>query len=342
MIKVLNKKTPATVLGLALERDRLQGVLLRRSNGSLIVVRSFSAPLALNPLTGDPELIGREIRNHLEQAGVRERRCVVSLPLSSALFLLTEIPEMPEEDVASFLEIELERGFPHGQESLYTSTLRFHSADGKKYAGTAGVSRNDVSQLDRALRAAQLRPVGLSLGLPALQNPRKPEPVLALAVDENTVELQISANGGIVTLRSLDEVFESEGAQKVLSTESLSREIRITRGQLPPEFRDSIREVRVFGHGEIARRFIADAAPRLEAMSIRSTLVDRYEPGEFPKKLPPDAAVSAALSLAAGYLTGSRPAFEFLPPKVRPWRQLTARFSSRKLAWAAAAAACRL
>ena len=41
----------------------------------------------------------------VEQAGIRERRCVVSLPLSSALFLLTEIPEMPEEDVASFLEI---------------------------------------------------------------------------------------------------------------------------------------------------------------------------------------------------------------------------------------------
>jgi hypothetical protein len=32
------------------------------------------------------------IRNHLEEAGIRERHCIVALPLSSALSVLTEIP----------------------------------------------------------------------------------------------------------------------------------------------------------------------------------------------------------------------------------------------------------
>ena len=64
-----------------------------------------AVPLALNPLTAEPELVGREIRNHLEQAGVRERRCVVGVPVNCALTLLTELPDLPEADVADFLAL---------------------------------------------------------------------------------------------------------------------------------------------------------------------------------------------------------------------------------------------
>ena len=85
-----SKRAPSSVLGLALTGSRLEGVVLRRSNGSLRVLKTFAASLALNPLTGDPELVGREIRNHLEQAGVRERRCAVCIPLGWALVLQTK------------------------------------------------------------------------------------------------------------------------------------------------------------------------------------------------------------------------------------------------------------
>src|SRR5262245_32439444 len=105
MIQLLPKKrTPSTILGLTLDGSRLEGVVRRRSNGKLHVQKTFLATLALNPLNADPELMGREIRNHLEQAGVRERRCVVGIPLNLALALQLKLPELPEEDVASFLE----------------------------------------------------------------------------------------------------------------------------------------------------------------------------------------------------------------------------------------------
>jgi Tfp pilus assembly PilM family ATPase len=114
MILLTKKRIPTMVLGLAFNGGRLEGALVKRSNGSLQVLKSFNAPLALNPLTGDAELVGREIRNHLEQAGIRERRCAVCLPSNWALALQTEVPDMPDEDVPSFLEIEAERGFPYG------------------------------------------------------------------------------------------------------------------------------------------------------------------------------------------------------------------------------------
>jgi hypothetical protein len=103
--------------------------------------------------------------------------------------------------------------------------------------------------------------------------------------------------------------------------------------------RDTVRQVRVFGRGEIVRRFISDIMPRLDPTGLRVEWVESYAPNEFPKRLPPEAVVSSSLSLAAGYLTGAGAGLEFLPPKVRPWQRLTTRFSSRKLAWATSAAA---
>ncbi len=71
MISIRKKPIPTTALGLALHGSRLDGVLVKRSNGSMQVLKSFSATLTLSPLTGDAELVGREIRNHLDQAGIR-------------------------------------------------------------------------------------------------------------------------------------------------------------------------------------------------------------------------------------------------------------------------------
>jgi len=340
MMDVLKKKRPSSVLGLALDGSRLEGIVVRRSNGSLHIPQSFATSLALNPLTGDPALVGREIRNHLDQAGVRERRCVVCLPLSSALTLLTEIPDLPEEDVASFLQIEAERGFPYGQEGLFTSTLRFASSSGKQYAALVALPRNNVLALERALKAAQLKPVSFSLGIPALQSPGQESShgVLALMIGENSVDLQVTCSGGIVALRALDEAFETEGMEKHLSADFLAREIKITLGQLPADFRDKIRQARIFGRGHVVQRFVTDIMPRLASLGLQVEEVESYGENEFVKRLPPETKVSPALSLAARYLTDARPALEFLPSKVRPWQQWTTRFSSRKVAWTSAAA----
>ena len=341
-MKLLRKpRVPTTAFGLALHGSRLEGVLVKRSNGSMQVQKSFNATLALNPLTGDPELVGREIRNHLEQAGIRERRCIVCLPLSWVLTMATEVPDMPEEDIPSFLEIEAERGFPYGLEALSVGRSMLRAASGKRFATQVAVPRNHLEQLERALKAAQLRPTSITLGATVLQNPDKESSngVMALVLGDGSVDLQITCAGGVAVLRSLDSVFESESVQNRLSTDLLLREIKITLGQLPADFRDAVRRVRVFGRGESARRFLNEAAPRLETMGLKAELVEAYAPGEFSKSLPPVVEVSPAFSAAARRVTGVPTKLEFLPPKVSAFQQLTHRFSSKKLGTIGAAAA---
>ncbi|HTG45299.1 MAG TPA: hypothetical protein VK633_12280 [Verrucomicrobiae bacterium] len=341
MIRLFKKKKPATILGLAVDKGRLEGVVARRSNGSLNIQQSVSAPLALNPFTGDPQLAGREIRNHLDSAELRERRCVACLPVSSVMFLLVEIPDLPIEDVESYLQIEAERAFSSGQDGLHMSTHRFSYGEGKQYAASIAISRNHVLQVETVLKAAQLKLASVSLAITALQNPANPdsEGVLALVVGEDTVDLQITFGGGIVALRSLDEAFESEGGPKVISANFLAREIRITCGQLPAAFRDRLRRIKIFGSGDVVRRFSSEISPRLEATGLKVEWVEQYRSDEFSKRLPAATPVSAALSGAAQYLTGPGPVVELLLPKARPWQELTARISSRKLAWIGAAAA---
>jgi Tfp pilus assembly PilM family ATPase len=111
-INFRKRKRLTSVLGLALDGSRLDGVVLRRTNGSLQLLQSFSVTLTLDPLTAAPELVGREIRNQLDAAGVRERHCVVGVPLKWALTAHTELPPLPEADAASLLQMEAERGFP--------------------------------------------------------------------------------------------------------------------------------------------------------------------------------------------------------------------------------------
>src|SRR5439155_6292884 len=337
MMEFLKKKRPPhSVLGLALDGNRLEGVVLRRSNGSLQIQKNFSFSLALNPLTGDPELVGREIRNHLDQAGVRDRRCAVCVPLSWALTLQTKVPDLPEADVASFLQIEAERGFPYGQDALSVCSSRHGVADGQRYATLVAIPRNHLSQLENVMRSAQLRPVSFSLGITALQSPEKEssQGVLALAIGENSVDLQVTCGRGVAALRALDGTLETEGLQKRIYADLLAREIRITLGQLPSEFRSAVRRLKVFGRGEFVHRLAHEIAPRVETMGIGQEQVKAYPADEFNNRLPPDTAPSPALSLAANYLSGAAPCWEFLPPKINSWQQLTTRFSSKKLMWA--------
>jgi hypothetical protein len=335
----LKKQRVPSVLGLALHGSQLEGVVLRRTNGSLQVQKKFSATLALSPLTADPELAGREIKNHLEQAGIRERRCVVAVPLSASLNAVVDIPELPEEDVESFLAIEAERAFPYGADALLTSTYRFN-AGAKARAILVAFQRSELTALDQALRSARLKPLSFLLGTAALQPPGKAssDGVVALVISESTVDLQVTAAGGIVALRSLHGLFDTEGTQKTLSADLVAREIRITLGQLPAEFRDAVKRARVYGRGDVARRFIGEFSPKAKALGLEAKLVEHYEAGEFEKQIPGDAEVSDAFSAAAKHLTGTAAPFEFLPPRVTAWRQFAARFSSGKLVWAGGAA----
>ncbi len=336
-ITSLRRQNATSLLGLALDGSRLEAVWLKRVNGALQVQASFSVALSLDPLTAAPELVGREIRNHLDAAEIRERRCVVALPLKWAMAAHTPLPQLPEADVASFLQIEAERSFPCDVATLVTTTSFCQVESGQRHAAILGVPRNQVATLEAVLRAAKLQPESFSLGITALQ-PADREGALALTIGESHVGLQVTCGGGVVALRALEGAMESEGGRRILRGDLVAREARITLGQLSEELRATVRQVRVFGPPELAQQLADEIHRRLAVMNLQVAAVSAYDPKEFGVPLPPHAPVSAAFSLAAAQLVGRRTAFNFLPPKISPWQQLTSRYATGKLRQAGAVA----
>ncbi len=329
-----------SLLGLALDGSLLDGVVLRRTNGSLEVQRSFSVSLSLDPLTADAELVGREIRNHLDAAGVRERHCVVGLPLKWALTTHAEVPDLVEEDVASFLQIEAERGFASDVVTLHYAASRCHPPGEKQQALLVGIPKNHLELLERALRVAKLKPISFSLGIAALQPPGADpsKGALTLAIGETHVGLQITGGGGVAALRALEGTLELQGSQKTLHADVVARETRITLGQLPTGLRETVRRAFIFGPPAPAQQLADEMELRLEPMGLKVEVVARYPRDEFGLQVPADAPVTPALSLAARYLAGRKASFELMPPRVTAWQQMATRYSSGRWRLAGAAA----
>jgi len=335
MGKVDLRKRPSggALLGLAFDGGTMEAVALRRTNGSAEIRQTLSVSLSLNLLTDDPALVGREIQKHLAAADIRERHCAVCLPLNWALTLGTKLPELPEADLASFLQIEAERGFPYGPEALRLAQSRYRTPGGELHATLVAIPRDHIARLEAVLKAAQLRPVSFSLGITALRRAARDGAggVIALVPGEQNVAMELSCGGGVAVLRTMEDAFELEGGEKRFHTDQIARELRITLGQLPTDVRDSVKQVRVFGRNDVADELTEQLRPRLEPLGIRVEQVESYAPGEFTVNLPANTAVSPALSLAVQRLTGEETGFEFLPPRISAWRQFAARYSSRKL-----------
>lgn len=334
------KKSPfqrgpgGTILGLAFEAGRVEGVLVRRTNGSGEVRMSFKTTLSLDVLTDAPELVGRELRKQLDEAGIRDRQCVVCLPLGWVLTLSTALPDLPPADLDSFVQVEAERGFPYPPETLVMAESRYRTASGTTHATLVAVPRDHVSRLEAVLQAAQLRPVSFSIGIAALQpaDATGTDGVLALAPGATSVALQITCGGGLAVLRTLDGTGGDEGEPERVSAEQVARETRVTLGQLPAEVRQSVRRLRVFGSGEAAETLTAQLQPRLSPLGITVEQVQDYPAAEFGLQLPSRPPLTAALALAVRQLMGAPLKLQFLPPRVSAWQRFSARYSSRRIA----------
>jgi hypothetical protein len=349
-INFSGRKRLTSLLGLNLDGSRLDGVVLRRVNGTLQVQKAFTTTLSLDPVTAAPELVGREIRNALEAAGVRERHCVLGMPPEWTLTMQTELPPLPEADAANLLQMEAERGFPCDVTTLRLAHSLCALAGDKKYVTIAGALNAQLDAVERVLAAAKLKPVSFSSAVTALQppgalfgvphsggsvnlppkggTPGDNNGVLALVIGEGGVSLQVTCGGGVAALRSLEGVVEEEGSRRVIHTAAIVRETRITLGQLPAELSAAVRRVRVFGPADLARELTDALESKFAPAGLKVEHVTQYAPDEFGVEIPGGTVVSPAFSLAARLLAGAKPVFEFLPPRPTALQQILTRYSS--------------
>ncbi|HTG43380.1 MAG TPA: hypothetical protein VK633_02490 [Verrucomicrobiae bacterium] len=331
------KQLPSALLGIALEGTRVHVVQVRRAAESIELQNSFSFDLSGNPTTTDPAVIGQEIRTALEQKNIKEHRCVITLPLHWVLSLQTRIPEIPEGDIADFLALEAERNFAYDPASLFISASRCRLPSGEQFAILGGVQRPQIENLQHALKIARLKALSYTLGISAIHQAfdSTPSPLLLLNLGERSVELAITYGAELLTLRSLENaIIEENGHGRSVQSDVIGRELRVTLGQLPPEIRAGLTQVRIFGSAEQVSLLRTELASRFQALGL--AIDAKLQTGPLAQALLTEPRPSvAALAGAAASLSGRKAAFEFLPPKTSVWKQFTARTSSRKLAWAA-------
>ena len=332
----LLSKQPSVVVGLTFDGGVLNAVELKRSNGSAQILKQVTAPLTLDPLRDEPELVGREIRNLLNSANISTKRCVAGVPAQWALTLHTKVPEIESADLASFLELEAERGFTCNVDELQTCSKVYTNPDRQSYATLIGVPKGYLDRLEAVLAAAQLKTVSLSIGILALP---EVENGITAEISDSRINLLLAAPEGVIALRTIEGAFDVEGAEKRIHGELLARELRITLGQLPPEIRQKVRQMNIFGERRFAEQLLADVEARLRNFEIRARHIPTYAHAHHALALAGNPPVSSAFSLAAQYLSDAEVEFEFLPPKPTVWEQISSKYSSRRLAYAGAAAA---
>lgn len=324
-MKWKTRKRAQSVLGLTLTDGQLRAFHVTRSKGRLEVVKAATAALSLDLLHPEPELIGREIRNHLEAAGIRERHCVVGLPARWMMSQHTAVPELSAEDTASYLQIEAEKGFPVDPAQLQIARSFQRSGAGARYVTQLAVRNEQIDQLSAVLKAAGLKPVSFSPGLAVLPeaHPAAGEGRVVVAVEPAGVTLLAAAGGGIAAFRTCEAGIESEAGEKLVNGAAIARELRITLEQVPADLRTELRGLFLTGETTMVRQLtesLGDWAKGAGLTVIR---------GDMPEK---NLAAEMAEKLAVGWLEGGGAELEFLPPRPGRWALLVARYNSKRLA----------
>ena len=327
------------VVGIAFDGQRMSAALVTRAGGQAVVKRQAEEMLTLDPLTGELELVGQEIQNVLQSAGIRETRCVMCVPLKWALTTQCEVPELSGEDLQGFLDLHAEREFPFPPHDLCTSVSHFTLPGGTRGATIVAISATHEALLENLAKAAGLRLVGITAGLTELAPPSEDAPRIDLHVQESGVSLQISAGGGVVALRSLEEVMEDVHGRAVPDAEAILRQLRITAGQLPLALQNGVNRMHVYG----SARLLDACLPALEtAAAERGIEVVRADAAAgLSLRNAPDLPGPAVLAAAHRVMEGA-PVFELMPPHTTQLQRIAAHMSARSALWLGTAAAAVL
>lgn len=320
-----------SVLGLTLSHGQFRAFHVARNKTGVEVVKSASAPLTLDLLHPESELVGREIKNHLEAAGIKERACVVAVPAGWVMSQHNAVPAgLSAEDAASMLAMEAEKGFPCDPDQLQIAQSP-HLAGQTQYVTQLAVRREQVEQLATALRSAGLKPLTFTLGLPSL-----PGVIAAPAAGRITLRLEttgatllVSVGGGIAAFRTFDASVDTEAGERLINGRAIAREVRITFEQVPADLRREVQTLFLTGD---------DAMTRQLAEILGDWARDNGLTLERDMTTGRPIADQMAEQLATRCLTQGMFALEFLPPKQSRWSALMARYSSKRLATAGFAA----
>ncbi|NLF15818.1 MAG: hypothetical protein GX595_00975 [Lentisphaerae bacterium] len=207
----------------------------------------LSVPLAVNPLTDDPQVVAQEWRERLRPLGRLPRRVVVGLPLSRILACTVPLPTLPESEAEAYLRLQAEREFLLPPEELRLG-LAVNSAAAGGLAVLAALAGRSFDNLERSLRLAGFRQITLA---PAVAAASGTGTGLRLVMADDGADLVGSLDGRIVFLRRL-AAGSGDPAADGAALPALLGDLRISLRQIPEALRAAVPTVEVVGHAAAA------------------------------------------------------------------------------------------
>ena len=321
----------SSILGISFENKQLKVAVLKRTNGSAKVERNLKTDISYNPRISDPDVVGSELKNLLSNSGITENRCAVCVPLKWAFSLRVDIPDLPEEDIKSFLEIQVERNFPFSPKDLVLSTSYYKNSDGSRGCTIAAIPVSIINSLKQLLRTAKLTLLSISFGnIPVMFDPKSGFQTILL-ITQNSIDMIVLVNGGIAMLKS----FEADNENNSFKAEEFARQLRITIGQIPEELKNGFKKIKVYSN------FSDLEFDNLQNTLNKMDIILEREVFDFRKVDHTEDIFTYCkpVGTAAGYLLEKRPEFEFLPPQKSIFKRVSEKVSTRSTFWIAGAAA---
>jgi hypothetical protein len=329
-------KMNTPVLGLAFDGVRMSAAVVAQVGGQAELRRHLDCVLTLDPLAGDPELAGQEVRNQLHAAGIRETRCVLCVPLKWVLTTQADVPELTGEDLQSFLDLHAEREFPFPPNDMCRSISRYALPEGTQSATIAAITANNELYLQRLARAAGLRLVSIVSGLSELAPPEEGVSRIDLHVQDSGIGLQISAGGGIAVLRLLEEAMRDEHGRNIPDADAVMRQLRISLGKVPLTLQHGLN--RLYLHGS-TRMLEACASELEEAAAQRGLEVVLGSSVPLHRIRGADTQAGLAVFAACNRALGRPAVLEFMPPRTTRIQRVVAHMSARGTLWLGMSAA---
>ncbi len=324
------KKKPAGVVALAFEGGKLTALEIRRRDRHCEISQTLRCPLSRDILSGDSELIGAEIRKSFDEAGIREKNCVLSLPLSLVYFFQPEIPGgLSGSDAESYLRLQAEKGLPFPAEDAAISTLSHTGPDGSRRAMIAAVPMQHILTLKKILKSAHLNPLSMTLGITSLFGTDHSQPQILLLAHDEGFDLAIGNRKSIFGIRSFPGTIRMEKEEPVIDAEMIVREMRISLGFLPEDVRRGLKEVRIAGTRRLQEETVRELGTPLKRIGLEITDMATLREG-----MGQGAAISPhAYAAAVDYLIGPDAVFEFLSPSNGRFAKIAGQISSRRFLW---------
>jgi hypothetical protein len=334
-------RVPA-VLAITLQSRSVLVDHVRRENGGSRVLKTRCLPIGADQLMEDPEQAGRALADLLKGEGLGERRCVVCLPASWVLSTSTELPEVSQEDLRSFLELRAEREFPFAAADLHLAYSVFESEPGVRNATLAALPSRKLEAVRAMLERAGCRPVSISLALEVgmSEEGRNEGGGLNVLVNGNHFDLVVMAGGGVAALRSVSAPeWGGEGGSGI-DGDRIGRELRITLGRLPEDVRRRLAKARFVGERRSAEAVLEATQAQLHRLGLQgivpaSTKMSGREDPDAP-------APGIAARVAERHLQGQQILFEFVAPETKAWHAFMRRYDTLRNRWIAAVALCCL